>query len=315
MSTALPSIFLERLSTIVPPANLATVINSFSTTKPVAFRVNTLKYDIDAVTTELAQANFQLTSIPWYDCAFTIPHAQREQLVQTDIFNDGKIYIQSVSSMLPPLILAPQPGEEILDLTAAPGSKTTQIASLMQNQGRLAAVEKSKPRFFKLQRILEQQGATCVKTYLKDGRQVWRSCQDRFDRILLDAPCSSEGRFSTHDPTSFQYWSEQKIKAMSRKQWQLLHSAFLSLKPGGILVYSTCTFAPEENECIIDKLIKKYNSTLTIEPIQCPVPDHQPGLTEWQTKPLAKAVNHSIRILPNKHIDGFFICKIKKLIV
>jgi 16S rRNA (cytosine1407-C5)-methyltransferase len=109
--------------------------------------------------------------------------------------------------MLAPLALAPRPGETVLDLAAAPGGKTLQLAALMQNSGRLSAVEAVKGRFFRLRANLERGGVTNARTFLMDGRAVGRKCPEMFDRVLLDAPCSSEARFSRLDPRSWAHWS------------------------------------------------------------------------------------------------------------
>lgn len=308
----LPAEFLERLKIIVPPDFLTKVINSFSNDKATTFRINTLKISIEDAVAQLQHMNFHLQPIAWNTVALIIPNSERTRLLESVLYHEGKIYLQGLSSMIPPLLLMPQPGEEILDLTAAPGSKTCQIACLMNNQGRIAAVEKSKPRFFKLKNNIEQQGASCVQLYLKDGAMVWRHCLERFDRVLLDAPCSSEGRFATNHAETFQYWSPKKIADMAKKQWALIYSAFQCLKPGGRLVYSTCTFAPEENEAIIAKLIKKFKDAVIIEPIKLNINNIQIGLTEWEKQKFPSELKNAVRILPNELMDGFFVCSIRK---
>lgn len=313
----LPTPFTDRLTQIIAPALLSSVINSFSVDKPVAFRVNTLKTSVNKVTEILIQDGFELTKINWNAIAYTIPFLQREKLTHHPLFLNGEIYIQSLASQLPALILDPQINEEILDLTAAPGSKTTQIAALMQNTGRLAAVEIVKSRFFKLKANIKTQGANNVICYLKDGARVGKACPNRFNRVLLDAPCSSEGRFNLQDPDSFSYWSLTKIKAMCKKQWTLLQSAFEALKPGGILVYSTCTFAPEENEMMIQKLLEHFPGQLTVLPIDIAIPteNKMSGLLEWKNTTLDASIQNTVRVVPDGVMDGFFVAKLRKMSV
>ena len=154
-----------------------------------------------------------------------VPNQQRRALTETAACRAGRIYIQNPASMIPPLLLDPQPGEWILDLGAAPGSKTLQMAGMMVNRGKISAVESVRGRFFRLRANLEKHGATLVQTYLKDGIKVWRNCPEQFDRVLLDAACSAEGRFNVNRPSSYGYWSTKKIREMQRKQKRLLFSA------------------------------------------------------------------------------------------
>ncbi len=307
-----PAAFTQRLQTIVPKGTSGQVLSQLGVLDIVSLRVNTLLVDKQATVAALQREGFELSPVAWYEDAYTIPIMQREQLTHSSWFSDGKIVIQSLSSLLPPLILAPEPGEEILDLAAAPGSKTTQIATMIEGKGRIAAVEKVKGRFFKLRSNLKKQHITCVDTYLKDGCDVWRPCQNRFDRVLLDAPCSSEGRFVAEDVTSYAHWSERKIKEMARKQWRLLYSAFRSLKPGGTLVYSTCTFAPEENEIIVQWLIEQFADQVDILPIQLALDNVQMGLTHWQGEDFDQRLALTCRVLPTSQMIPFYIAKIGK---
>ena len=310
--TALPPEFLTRLNSIVAPQHLSAVHTSLQqNTAPTTLRINTLLTDINSGYQHLIDANLTPSKITWHPPALQIPTNQREQLLQHPLYEAGHYYIQNLASMLPPLILDPQPGEQVLDLTAAPGSKTSQIACLMQNQGRIAAVEKVKKRFFKLQHNLQQQGVTCADLYCKDGTTIWRHCQHMFDRVLLDAPCSSESRFNIHDPKTFEFWGPQKIKSMARKQWALLCSAIQCVKPGGTLVYSTCTYAPEENELQIAKLLKKMGDQIELVAIDLPISNYQPGLTEWNGKSLPSSLKHTVRIIPDGVMSGFFIACVR----
>jgi NOL1/NOP2/sun family putative RNA methylase len=310
---ALPTLFRQRLESILPPDRFDPCWQTFHRPPATVFRVNLLKTDAESLIPELHTAGLTPTPLPWNPDAFAIPDAQRRCLTETDACRQGRLYIQNPSSMVPPLVLDPAPDEWILDLTAAPGSKTLQLAAIMGNRGKISAVELVRSRFFRLRDNLALGGATNVQTYLKDGTRVWRNCPEQFDRVLLDAPCSSEGRFYTEDPKSFAYWSKKKIAEMSRKQKRLFYSAVQSLKPGGILVYSTCTFAPEENERIVQRALEQFPDALRIEPIDLPLIDFQEGLVEWDGKDLHPELKKAARILPDDLMEGFFICKLRKL--
>jgi 16S rRNA (cytosine1407-C5)-methyltransferase len=225
----------------------------------------------------------------------------------------GSIYIQNPASLFASLVLSPKSHEEILDLAAAPGGKALHLAALMENKGRIAAVEAVKNRFFRLVTNINRADAEIIKPYLKDGSQIGRLVPERFDRVLLDAPCSSEGRFDLKDPATYAYWSEKKVKEMSHKQKRLIYSAIQALKPQGILVYCTCAFSVEENESIIQYALNKFAGKLTILPIEVPFTNYQPGLTSWGQFVFDANMQHAIRIVPDQLMNGFFICKLQKV--
>lgn len=308
----LPVDFEQRLNDLYGPDQLRELIASFRFQRPVFFRVNTLLANSDQVLIRLQQLGLQVEAVSCFDGVYSVPYEQREILTRCDVFNQGHIYIQSLSSLLPVKILNPVPGEEILDLAAAPGSKTTQMAVVMQNQGRIAAVEKSRARYFKLKDNLKKQGVTCVDTYLKDGGDVWRHCEGRFDRVLIDAPCSSEGRFDLNRPDSMQYWSERKVKEMARKQWRLLYSGLRCVKPGGYVLYSTCTFSPEENEMQVARLLKRFPDEVQVCPINLEGVVYQPGLLSWRQTQFDAQLSHTVRVRPTAHMTGFYLALLKR---
>jgi 16S rRNA (cytosine1407-C5)-methyltransferase len=223
----------------------------------------------------------------------------------------GDIYPINPSSVLAVLALAPQPDEEVLDLAAAPGGKTLLMAAAMENRGRIAAVEPVKSRFHRMRANLDRCGVRNVEFYLSDGRGVGRKVGERFDAVLLDAPCSSEARFRLDDPTSYAHWKPRKIREVGRKQKALLRSAFNALKPGGRMIYCTCAFAPEENEIPLDYLLRR-EAAARLESISVVCPQFIPGLTRWRAKDLHSDLRRAVRVLPDELWDGFFICKIVK---
>lgn len=309
----LPEIFRTRLCEIVPGSACQDVLETFDRPFATGFRINTLLTERDRVLEELRSHDLHPHPVVWAEDAFWVEPDEREALLDSPAYREHRIYVQNLSSMIPPLVLAPQPGEHVLDLTAAPGSKTHQIACQMQGKGEIAAVEVVKSRFFKLRDNLAANGADMVRTFLKNGEHVWRNRPEYFDRVLLDAPCSSEGRFSTQDPESFAYWSPGKIKEMSRKQGRLFFSAVQSLRPGGVLVYSTCTFAPEENEVTVDKMLAKFGDALRVEPLGLELSNMQKPLEAWNRREFRDdLVSHARRILPTDTMEGFFVCKLSK---
>jgi len=308
----LPAEFLERLRKIIPPQKWDEVANTFTEAKPTTFRVNTLKARPEEVREKLEHQGFHLEKVSWYPVAFILRGGRLRELQETEIYQKGGIYVQSLSSMLPPLVLNPQPGERILDLTAAPGSKTTQMACLMKGEGEIVANDNSQIRFFKLKANVKLQDASNVKLSLKHGELFGRDLPESFDRILLDAPCSAEGRFLVGEPASYKYWKPAKIKEMARKQKNLLISAFRALKPGGTLVYSTCTFAPEENEGVLEWFLEKTDGQVTFEKITLAISNQMSGLSRWEGKDFPPAVRQSIRIIPTPLMESFYVVRIRK---
>jgi 16S rRNA (cytosine1407-C5)-methyltransferase len=302
----LPPKFLERLGLILPADRLESCLEAMDREPATAFRVNPLKATV--LQALQALAGFELTPLPWKADAFVVPDAQRRALTESAPCREGWIYLQNPASMVPPLVLDPQPGEWVLDLAAAPGSKPLQIAGMMGGEGRLSAVEAVRDRFFRLKANLEAHGADWVQLYLKDGTGVGRSCPEWFDRVLLDAPCSGEGRFNARYPETYAYWNEKKIREMSRKQQRLLSSAARALKPGGVLVYSTCALAPEENELVVARALEWG---LEIEKVVPPCPA-LPGITRWRGEDLPPELARCLRIAPDGVMEGFFVCRLRK---
>ena len=309
----LPSDFVALLDAVIPAGERAMVDASYTETHHVSFRLNPLKAP-PADTWDTLRQHPLLTPIPvdGVDGVFTVPPDQRDALTHHPASSDGRLYIQSLSSMAAVWALDAQPGEEILDLAAAPGGKTSYIAARMQGQGRLAAVEPVKARFHRLKANLQRLGAGHVHTYLKDGALVGRLTPQRFDRVLLDAPCSSEAQFTRLDAESWAHWSPKKVKDSARLQAKLLRSAWQALKPGGRLVYSTCSLSPEENELSVLSLLGTQPDIM-VEPVALPtrLPSCS-GLTQWQGRALDPRLAQSLRVLPSPRTDAFYICCLRK---
>lgn len=310
MSSSLPAEFRERLAAILPSENFEKILATFDAKDAVSMRVNPLKMSRDAVLAHLQNEGVKLRTVGWMKEAVIVESSPTPP-GDWPLVREGVLYRQSLSSMLPPLVLGPRPGERVLDLCAAPGSKTTQIAGMMNNEGTLVAVEAVRGRFYKLKSVCALLGAR-VSCKCLDARK-FRS-PELFDRVLVDAPCSSEGRFRTHDADTFHYWSMRKIKEMVRKQRGLLLSAARLLKPGGVLVYSTCTFAPEENEGVIDWLLRKTGGTIELEGIVLDGIPAYPALTVWNEKSFDPQVRRCLRVLPDGIMEGFFVARLRRTV-
>lgn len=309
----LPEAFEAKLRRLIPVHQWDKVYRSFIGERPTTFRVNTLKADSSSLKERLEPLGFKIENVLWYKDAFILRKGRQRDLEKTGLYEKGEIYVQGLSSMVPPLVLAPQPGEKVLDLTAAPGSKTTQLSALMKNRGHITANDNNPIRVEKLKANAASQGASNV-TVLEagDGGLVWKEHYEAFDRVLLDAPCSSEGRFQLDKPSTYGYWRDDTNRKMAKDQRRLLKSAVLSVKTGGVLVYSTCTFAPEENEMVVQWALETYPGALEIEDIKVTLPPHTRGLTHWGDLKFHPSVVKSVRVLPGADIEGFFVVCLRK---
>lgn len=313
----LPDLFLSRLQQIVPEDRYAGVIASFETPPDTGFRVNTMLRDEADTIADLEAEGVPFQRVEGLPGAYAVPAGGRPALLASRPYADGHVYVQNVSSQLAPLALSPRRGERVLDLCAAPGSKTGQLSALVGTEGEVTAVEKVRPRFYKLKANVYAQGATNVLPWMGNGAVYWRREPESFDRVLVDAPCSTEGRFRTHDPETTAYWSTRKIREMRSKQVKLLWAGIQALKPGGTLVYSTCTFAPEENEAVVAKVLRTFGDAIEVVdaglPTSGPVAENTvPGLTEWNERPFDEAVSKTRRVLPNALLEGFYIARLVK---
>ncbi len=314
---ALPEQFLKRLTDIVGQSLSSQLEKTFAE-RPTTFRVNTIKSSKREIMNALDDAGVKVKNVQWYGDAFILQNKSKRELMELPIYTEGKIYIQSLASMCPPVVLRPEAGDKVLDLTAAPGSKTSQIAAFMNREGELLANDNNKVRFFKLMHNMELLGVPVEKTdwkftlRMEDGSHLCGEYQNYFDKILVDAPCSAEARFVDGDPKTYGYWNEKKIKEMAMKQRKLLFSAWYALKPGGTLVYSTCTFAPEENELQISKLLERFQAEIEMLDVKIDGLKILSPLKKWKEKEFHPGVQKAIRILPTSEIEGFFVAKLRK---
>ena len=224
----------------------------------------------------------------------------------------GYYYVQEISSMLPVIALNPNPNEIILDLCSAPGSKTTQIAAKMENTGAIIANDLKLGRIRILASNLERCGVMNTIITKSRGVELCKNLKENFqiDKILLDVPCSGEGIIGSSKESN-KMWNIKRIRSLSKIQKSLFESAFELLKPQGVLVYSTCTYAPEENEEVIDFILKKFNN-IKIEKISLPAKSRE-GIKKWQEKEYLEDIKYSHRIYPqDSNTGGFFIAKFRK---
>lgn len=276
------------------------IANGYSKQRYATLRANTIKTEANNVSKELQKAGIEFDKVNWSDNAFIIKNATESDIRNLSIYKNGEIYMQSLSSMIPAIILSPNAGENILDMTAAPGGKTTQIAALSNNQCFITACEKNKIRLDRLKYNLEKQGATSTNVMNIDARKLDDFFS--FDKVLLDAPCSGSGTLNTKDENLEKYFTKELIQRSEKTQSELLQKAINVLKPGNEMVYSTCSILQEENEENIQKYIKK--GLVEIVPI---------NLKQYEEIPkLPTKIEGTMCICPDELYEGFFVAKLRK---
>ena len=237
------------------------IVEGYSSKRKTTLRINTIKSNIEEIKKELEKEKIEYKQVKWSNEALIIENEDEKTIQQMDIYKEGKIYLQSLSSMLPPIILEPKEGTDILDMAAAPGGKTTQIAALTNNKAHITACEKNKIRAERLKYNVDKQGVTCVFIMPKDSRFIDDFFS--FDQILLDAPCSGSGTLDFNDQNIDKYFTEQLVERSSKTQKTLLAKAIKLLKPGHEMVYSTCSILECENEEVVSTAIKGRNRRTT----------------------------------------------------
>jgi len=287
--------FLKRYSEL-------TDIDKFteSSLKPLrkTIRVNTLKTSIQEI-----KSRFDLKPIPWCKEGFFI---NKLSVGNTKEHYLGYIYLQGAASMIPPLVLNPRPNDIILDTCASPGSKTTQMAAMMENQGLIIANDSKIDRLKPLTLNLQRCGVTNTIITRMEGHWF----KNRFDKILLDAPCSGIGTIRKSYKT-IKMWNPQTIKKMSSLQKRLIANSFEILNEGGTLVYSTCTLEPHEDEAVVDYLLKRYDNA-KLEKFSLDL--KRGSITEeFEGDVYSSEVKKCLKLWPQDNdTEGFFIAKIRK---
>ena len=315
----LPGALRERLATLVAQHELAALADAWSRPRTTTARVNTLRAAADDIARALGAAGLRLAPVAWCPGAFVVerpggdPRDALRALQATQAHARGEVYVQGLSSLAAARVLDPRPGEDVLDLCAAPGSKTTQIAALMRGEGSLVANDRSRARVYKLRAVLASQGCDAfVRVTTRAGEAFGRTHPEAFDRVLVDAPCSMEGRIDLRDPRTWADWSPAKVRRLAHQQEALLLAAIRATCPGGLVVYATCTLGPEEDERVVDRVLRRAAGQVALEPIALEVPGRRPGLVAWGGRAHDPSLALAMRLHPGPTLEGFFVARLRK---
>ena len=295
----LPDFLLTKLNKDYSQEEVIRILEGYKTKRILSFRVNTIKTTAEEIEQELIKNEIKYERVKWSKDAFIVLNKKENEIQEMDIYKNGKIYLQSLSSMLPPIVLNPMPKNDILDMTAAPGGKTTQIAALSNNEANITACEINKIRAERLRYNLDKQGASSVFVMLEDARNIDNFFS--FDQILLDSPCSGSGTININENNLNEYFTTELVERSKKLQIALIKKAIKILKSGNEMVYSTCSILKEENEDIIRKVL---NEGIEIVPIEF---DGKETLPQLST-----TIKGTLCICPTKYYEGFFIAKLRK---
>ena len=288
--------FLERYGSI-------TDIDKFTeaSLRPMrkSIRVNTLKTTIKEI-----KSRFNLEQVPWCKKGFFI---KKIAVGNTKEHFLGYIYLQGAASMIPPVVLKPKPGDIVLDMCASPGSKTSQMAAMMKNEGIIVANDNKIARLKPLTVNLQRCGV--MNTVLTRMEGKW--FKGKYDKILVDVPCSGIGTIRKSLKT-IQMWNPNTVKKMAGVQRQLLRTAFNALQEGGSLVYSTCTLEPHENESVVNTLLEHYDNA-KIESFSIDIKRGK-AVEEFEGEIYDSEIKKCLRVWPQDNdTEGFFVAKVKKV--
>ncbi len=299
MLPQIPTLLLERLTAQYGP-DLAEEIVSGFVRRPVTLRVNTLKSSLPEVCAVLDRADIAYDPVPWYADALILRDVREDAVQSLPEYGAGHMYLQSLSSMMPALVMAPAPGESILDMAAAPGGKTTQMAALSGSAALITACEKNKIRAERLQFNLDRQGAKRVNVMCQDARQL--SDLFKFDKVLLDAPCTGSGTLLIAEGEPERRMTPDWVAKTASTQKAMLKKALTLLSAGHEMVYSTCSILREENEDVLRAVLPAMNAEIV--PIEHCFLSHVPLLPV--------TIPGVVCVRPTELFEGFFVAMIRK---
>jgi len=311
----LPTDALNLLKKTFTPAVFNQIILSFRVKRNSTFRINSLKPQKTNIISDLQKAGFKCKNINFLKDCYSLDFEFNNKLLKSDFVKNGLIYLQSISSLLPALILSPSENDKILDIAAAPGSKTTQMSALMKNKGLIDAVE---PDFVRMERLkfnANLLGASNISFYQEDGNNFCKDKVEVYDKVLADVPCSGEGRFSVYDKNSYGKYKLSNVEKLSNLQKKLLKSAITAAKIGGIIVYSTCTLNITENENVVNSILNEENfkvKILPVDPVFKGLNESVNPFLKLENQTFDKSISNCLRIIPSGNVEGFFICKMQR---
>lgn len=295
---------IERFLQLFGLEETKDILQAYERKPKTAIRINELKINPHELIERMEKKGFILSQSNWYENGFFVEKAPFP-LGATTEYLAGYYFIQSAASWIPSLILNPEPGELVIDLTAAPGGKSSHLAQLMKNEGTLFCIDLSRERIKSLRSNLARCGVKnniCIRMNAIEFPKY----NLKADKVLLDAPCTGEGLMAT-DISRRTSKGQEDINRLAHLQKQLVQAGIKTLKKEGVMVYSTCSTAPEENEEVINWTLDNFPVRL----LEIPFKDFSPGFTEAFDKTYDSELVKAKRLYPHKDgTEGFFVCKL-----
>ena len=291
----IPEFLIEKLKKQYGEEITNEILEGYKTKRKVTFRVNTLKSNREEIEEILKENKIIYKKAPFYEEAYIIEGEREEIIRNLDIYKEGKIYLQSLSSMLPPIILNPKENMDILDMTAAPGGKTFYIAENMQNKGELISCDIYEHKLEKIKEGAKRLGFSCITTRLADSGVYQPQFEKWADAVLCDVPCSGLGIIRKKPEIRFK--TDEELSQLPKIQVNILRNCANYVKVGGTIIYSTCTILQRENQDVVNAFLSE-NRNFELEAFDHPICGKTDGM---------------ITLLPHIHMtDGFFIAKLRR---
>lgn len=308
MTDPLPPLFRARMQTWLG-SEADAFLAALDTVPRLGLRVNTLKVTVERLRSRLP---WPTIPVPWCPEGFVVPADAEPPPGRHPYHAAGLYYLQDPSAMAAAVLLDPQPDEWVLDLCAAPGGKATHLAARMADRGLLVANESVSARAAALVENLERAGATRILVTTAAATDLAVRWPGQFDRVLVDAPCSGEGMFRK-SPVARREWSPAVVVGCALRQRHILAAAAALVRPGGRLLYATCTFAPEENEAVIAHFLRRHSDFNLVTPPA--LPGFDPGRPDWIEPDLAAGLplERCVRIWPHRTVgEGHFFALLQR---
>ena len=307
----LPDAFVERTRQILNPTDL--VLWEESLIHPALTVRWTGKPERAGLGAEyLKEQGFTPEPVEWCPEAWLLGSVTRRSVTSLEWVAEQTLFLQSLSSMAAVMAMGVEPGHDVLDLCAAPGAKTSLIHRRQAGRGILVANELSRSRVKRMLALLKRLRISDIDILTGPGEMLGKSHEKCFDRVLADVPCSGEGRFHLSDAASWSRWGESSINGLARRQTALLESACRTLRPGGEVIYATCTMAPEENELVVDRVLKKARTPMEVCEIDLPLEAGRPGLTSWKSHECAPELQRTVRVVAGFGMTPFYMARLRR---